>query len=72
MKAILILPEMPNGCAECILARMNVDGEITCAASAGNPGNCQLRALPERYDVRHNDIPDYRRGWNDCLDEIEG
>lgn len=79
MKAILILPEMPSGCVECILFRMNVDGEIACAASAGNPGPCPLREMPERREEEWIDYAgeyarkDYRAvGWNDCLRAIEG
>ncbi len=77
MKAVLVLDEMPGGCAECTLARMDVSGEMICAATekeanfiigVDKPGSCLLRPMPER--MLSGGV--YKGGWNDCLEAIEG
>lgn len=82
-KAILILDEMPQYCAECIFCFDKHHHEGSFCDLLNEPvfpfvryKSCPLKELPEKQ-VR--DYPEYDRyitgwddGWDACLDEILG
>mgnify|MGYP007098820846 CR=1 FL=1 len=84
-KAILIMDDMPECCADCPCSFFERDNPILnliCgveqedAYNVGKPDWCPLRELPEKMEVcgkypqPGKPIPSYRFGWNACLDEI--
>ena len=82
-KAILIMDDMPECCADCHCGYFERDTKelnLVCGATgedannAGKPDWCPLRELPERKKLTYNNLcADCEvSGWNDCLDEILG
>ncbi len=81
-KAILIMDDMPECCADCYCGYFERDTKelnLVCGATgedannAGKPDWCPLRELPEK--ANHPDYCDngrFDKGWNACLDEITG
>lgn len=84
-KAVLIMDDMPECCADCPCSFFERDNPILnliCgvtqedAYNVGKPDWCPLRELPEKMEVcgkypqPGKPIPSYRFGWNACLDEI--
>mgnify|MGYP003186373555 CR=1 FL=1 len=84
-KAVLIMDDMPECCADCPCSFFERDNPILnliCgvtqedAYNVGKPDWCPLWELPEKMEVcgkypqPGKPIPSYRFGWNACLDEI--
>lgn len=83
-KAILIMDDMPECCADCPCSFFERDNPILnliCgvtqedAYNVGKPDWCPLRELPEKipelksgYEEVSTSI--HRVGWNACLDEM--
>lgn len=82
-KAILIMDDMPECCADCCCGYFERDTKelnLVCgttgedANNAGKPDWCPLRELPEKKKLTYTDLctDNEVSGWNDCLDEILG
>lgn len=81
-KAVLIMDEMPECCADCSCGYFESGTKklnLICGATGedannvGKPDWCPLRELPERSDhPEHCDNGRFDAGWNACLDAIEG
>lgn len=81
-KAVLIMDEMPECCADCSCGYFERGAKklnLICGATGedannvGKPDWCPLRELPERSDhPEHCDNGRFDAGWNGCLDAIEG
>ena len=81
-KAVLIMDEMPECCADCSCGYFERGAKklnLICGATGedannvGKPDWCPLRELPERSDhPEHCDNGRFDAGWNACLDAIEG
>ena len=84
-KAILIMDDMPECCADCPCSFFERDNPILnliCgvtqedAYNVGKPDWCPLQELPEKmkvcgkYPQPDRIAPSYKVGWNACLDEI--
>lgn len=78
-KGIIVLDDIPVICAECNFATITPNKEcLRCEAKNriiynAKPDWCPVRVLPEM--AHHEDYCDngrYDKGWNDCLNEIEG
>ena len=83
-KAILIMDDMPECCADCPCSFFERDNPILnliCgvtqedAYNVGRPDWCPLRELPEKIPELKSGYEDLstsirRVGWNACLDEI--
>lgn len=79
-KAVLIMDEMPECCADCSCGYFERGAKklnLICGATGedannvGKPDWCPLRELPERSDhPEHCDNGRFDAGWNACLDEI--
>lgn len=83
-KAILIMDDMPECCADCPCSFFERDNPILnliCgvtqedAYNVGKPDWCPLRELPEKIPELKSGYEDLstsirRVGWNACLDEI--
>jgi hypothetical protein len=83
-KAILIMDDMPECCADCPCSFFERDNPILnliCgvtqedAYNVGKPDWCPLRELPEKIPELKSGYEDIstsirRVGWNACLDEI--
>lgn len=85
-KAVLVMDDMPECCADCACSyfeRGSKELNLICGATGeyannvGKPDWCPLRELPER-EAEMTDADDLSRdyvrgtmdGWNACLDEI--
>lgn len=81
-KAVLIMDEMPECCADCSCGYFESGTKklnLICGATGedannvGKPDWCPLRELPEKSDhPEHCDNGRFDAGWNGCLDAIEG
>ncbi len=84
MKAVLVM-EMPENCLECPCGDecgdrcQAADREVgnfedgCIDGQYGKPEWCPLVMMPERADHPHYcDNGRFDKGWNDCLDAIEG
>lgn len=83
-KAILIMDDMPECCADCPCSFFERDNPILnliCgvtqedAYNVGKPDWCPLRELPEKIPELKSGYEDLstsirRVGWNACLDKI--
>ena len=71
VKAILVV-EMPKNCAKCKLQYLQGIGEAICNAVdwEERPSWCPLKPMPEKQEYAVLS-PSYRRGWNDCIEELE-
>ena len=81
-KAILIMDDMPECCADCPCSFFERDNPILnliCgvtqedAYNVGKPDWCPLRELSEKKggDKWQDEISDsYNAGWNACIEEI--
>ena len=78
-KGIVVVDDIPVICAECDFAHLTQNKQyFHCDAKNktvynAKPDWCPIRLLPER--AHHEDYCDNGRcdkGWNDCLNEIEG
>ena len=78
-KGIIVLDDIPVICAECNFATITPNKEcLRCEAKNriiynAKPDWCPIRVLSKR--AHHEDYCDngrYDKGWNDCLNEIEG
>lgn len=84
-KAVLVMDDMPECCADCPCSFFERDNPILnliCgvtqedAYNVEKPDWCPLRELPEkmkvcgRYPQPDGITPSYKIGWNACLDEI--
>lgn len=81
MKAVLVVDEMPENCAECPIRFSDEPNEWCWYLRQGlddikaKPSWCPLRPLPETKDVGYpNEDYDvgFGDGWNACLMEITG
>ncbi len=80
-KAVLIMDDMPECCADCCCGYFERDSKelnLICGATGedannvGKPDWCPLRELPEK--ANHPDYCDngrFDKGWNACLDAID-
>lgn len=87
-KAILVLENMPKSCWECPVAHLDYEfceadkrtrygkrGIEKSLELKNRPDWCPLKECPkpiEYLGVLNEPAPDYRFGWNDCLEEILG
>lgn len=81
-KAVLIMDEMPECCADCSCGYFESGTKklnLICGATGedannvGKPDWCPLRELPEKSaHPEHCDNGRFDAGWNGCLDAIEG
>ena len=81
-KAVLVLPEMPENCADCRLedSEYNIckptykDVPFKSRFEPERPDWCPLRTLPEKYNSSYDTDygVGYIRGWNDAIEAIEG
>ena len=84
MKAILVI-DMPEKCIYCPV--YDNDGIYPCKAidieetedynELTIPSWCPLKPMPEKKEIKEvpiylNDLLDFDRGWNACIDEILG
>ena len=84
-KAVLVMDDMPECCADCYCGYFERDTKelnLVCGATGedannvGKPDWCPLRELPEKmkvcgkYPQPDRIAPSYKVGWNACLDEI--
>lgn len=84
-KAVLVMDDMPECCADCYCGHFERDTKelnLVCGATGedannvGKPDWCPLRELPEKmeacgkYPQPGRFVASYRFGWNACLDEI--
>lgn len=80
-KAILVLDEMPECCADCscsFFERDNPKLNLICsitqedANNVGKPDWCPLKEIPEPMKDKCNKSYNkmYKAGWNDCIEEI--
>ena len=74
MKAILVM-EMPENCLECPLSNgsdecvvQDEDTNFAADTMSELRDGCPLVPMPERKIA----VPGYAKGWNACLDAIEG
>ncbi len=83
-KAILIMDDMPECCADCPCSFFERDNPILnliCgvtqedAYNVGKPDWCPLRELPEKKETNYymnNKEKGIVEGWNACLEKITG
>ena len=82
-KAVLVMDEMPECCADCPCSFFERDNPILnliCgvtqedAYNVGKPDWCPLRELPEKKECRIGEHGErmFRAGFNACLNEIAG
>ena len=85
MKAILVI-DMPKACAECKLMSLYGIGESICNPVdwERRPSWCPLKPMPMKREthvywksvgignIPTHEISDYDKGWNDCVDFLEG
>ncbi len=82
-KAVLIMDDMPECCADCCCGYFERDSKelnLICGATGedannvGKPDWCPLRELPEKKETNYymnNKGKGIVEGWNACLDAIE-
>lgn len=83
-KAVLIMDDMPECCADCCCGYFERDSKelnLICGATGedannvGKPDWCPLRELPEKKETNYymnNKEKGIVEGWNACLDVIDG
>lgn len=78
-KGIIVLDDIPVICAECDFATITPNKEcLRCEAKNriiynAKPDWCPIRVLSEMaYHEDYCDNRRYDKGWNDCLNKIEG
>ena len=83
VKAVLIMDDMPECCADCCCGYFERDSKelnLICGATGedannvGKPDWCPLRELPEKKETNYymnNKGKGIVEGWNACLDAIE-
>ena len=85
MKGIIVLDEIPEKCNQCNFwfAKATVPVEYRCMGlqreitenelTKKKPDWCPIKEIPSRIDVlKYPHSMKFSRGWNACLDEIEG
>lgn len=82
-KAVLIMDDMPECCADCCCGYFERDSKelnLICGATGedannvGKPDWCPLQELPEKKETNYymnNKGKGIVEGWNACLDAIE-
>lgn len=82
-KAVLIMDDMPECCADCCCGYFERDSKelnLICGATGedannvGKPDWCPLRELPEKKETNYymnNKGKGIVEGWNACLDVID-
>lgn len=75
MKAILVIDEMPTNCYECNFAIDLCHGTIPSQEYYNKrPSWCPLKPMLEKQELTTEAgeyVYAYRKGWNECLEEIE-
>ena len=82
-KGIIVLDDIPVICAECNFASLKHNREnIWCDVKqrmcySAQPDWCPIKSIPERKMCSKSiciatEEYNLRKGWNACLDEIEG
>ena len=82
-KGIIVLDDIPVICAECNFATITPSKEcLRCEAKNriiynAKPDWCPIKSIPERKMCSKSiciatEEYNLRKGWNACLDEIEG
>ncbi len=83
-KAVLVMDDMPECCADCYCGHFERDTKelnLVCGATGedannvGKPDWCPLQELPEKMPEIKSGYEEIRKtmhrdGWNACLDEI--
>ena len=85
MKGIIVLDEIPEKCNQCNFwfAKATVPVEYRCMGlqreitenelTKKKPDWCPIKQMPEKIEVlKYTHSMKFSRGWNACLDEIEG
>lgn len=85
VKGIIVVDDIPVICAECDFASLKCSGKyLWCNikkefCNSSKPDWCPVKQIPERLEELKcpHSMSDYQRkgfsrGWNACLDEIEG
>ena len=82
-KGIIVIDDIPVICVECDFATLKCNGKyIWCDAKRefcnnSKPDFCPIKQMPERKMCTKSiciaeEEYNQRKGWNDCLNEIEG
>lgn len=84
-KGIIVLDEIPEKCNQCNFwfAKATVPVEYRCMGlqreitenelTKKKPDWCPIKQMPEKIEVlKYPHSMKFSRGWNACLDEIEG
>lgn len=83
VKAVLIMDDMPECCADCCCGYFERDSKelnLICGATGedannvGKPDWCPLRELPEKKETNYymnNKEKGIVEGWNACLDAVK-
>ena len=84
-KGIIVLDEIPEKCNQCNFwfAKATVPVEYRCMGlqreitenelTKKKPDWCPINQMPEKIEVlKYPHSMKFSRGWNACLDEIEG
>ncbi len=81
MKAILVLDKMPNSCEECVVRCDGYTAKEYAQRTLIKPNWCHLKLMPSKRksmvewvdaNVKSHDITEYDKGWNACVEFIEG
>lgn len=85
MKGIIVLDEIPEKCNQCNFwfAKATVPVEYRCMGlqreitenelTKKKPDWCPIKQMPEKIEVlKYPHSMKFSRGWNACLNEIEG
>lgn len=81
-KGIIVVDDIPVICAECDFASLKCSGKyLWCNikkefCNSSKPDWCPVQEMPKRrmgylIDTERN-RDNYKHGWNDCLNKIEG
>lgn len=78
-KGIIVVDDIPVICAECDFASLKCGGKyIWCDVKKefcnnSKPDWCPIKQMPEKIEVlKYPHSMKFSRGWNACLNEIEG
>ena len=87
-KSVLVMVTPEHGCVSCLIGQNHSNSLETCIycpivercvldkEAETIPDWCPLKPLPEKMDslyfTRGGKSPDYKMGWNDCLNAIKG
>lgn len=79
----IIVMDVPETCGDCACCQYDGQYDRYCGVNGEDlmnidwngekPDWCPIKPMPERaYHENYCDAGRYDKGWNECLDEIEG